>query len=315
MLEGMEALIVGAGASGFLHALALRSAGVRISAVYDPESARAEWLADLTSALPLRGLDARSVESADVVAICSPPAFHVEQAEALARPGRITFLEKPVACDAGELTRLGRLPGVVPILQWRAGRSAHQLRAAFASSAFGGRPRIACDLRIARDDAYWRARDQAAWPCGALLSIGVHAVDLLLWCVNRPAVRTSFRDSRLGGEVALAFDDGTIAFVRIRLDAPARSDVHLRIVGERASAELLATEEDPTATPLWWRGAEAPQVTTGATGSPLLVPYLHAALAGSRIGVRDVAAAHALVMSDALGAIEHGVEKDVASGF
>lgn len=311
MLLLVEAFIVGAGASGFLHALALRSAGVRVAAVYDPQTERAEWLAELCGGRAVSALDAGNAE---VVAVCSPPAFHVAQAEALARPGRVTFVEKPIACDAAELARLAPLPGIVPILQWRAGRSAHQLRAALAAGAFGGRPRIACDLRLSRDDAYWRARDPEAWPCGALLSIGVHAVDLLLWCVGRPAVRTSFRDARLGGEVALAFDDGTIAFVRVRLDATPRNDLHLRVVGARASAELLATEEDPTAAPLRWRGMDPPPVTAGATGSPLLVPYLHAALAGERVGVRDVAAAHALVMgSDALGAIEHSVEEDVAA--
>ena len=176
MVMLVDALIVGAGASGFLHALALRSAGVRISGVYDPSRERAEWLADLTDALPVRAIER---VTSDIVAICSPPAFHVAQAEALARPGRITFVEKPVAVDREELERLGRLPGIVPIVQWRAGRSAGALRSAFATRAFGDAPHIDCEFRLWRDAEYWAARNEAEWPCGALLSIGIHAVDLV----------------------------------------------------------------------------------------------------------------------------------------
>lgn len=288
----MDALIVGAGASGFLHALALRSAGVRIARVYDPIRERATWLAGLCDAEVVSGLHG---EAMDVVAICSPPAFHVAQAEALARPGRLTFLEKPVAVNREELARLAMLSGVVPIVQWRAGRTAHQLRAGFAAGVFGPRPRISCDFRLWRDDEYWRARAPSAWPCGAMLSIGIHAVDLLLWTVGRPAMRTAFTDSRTRGELGLVFDDGTTAHVRMALDVPDRNELRLRVLGSKASAELLATEEDPTTAPIRWHGDAPPPVTTGATGSPLLVPFIHSALAGEGVGVRDVEAAHAFL--------------------
>jgi predicted dehydrogenase len=286
----VDAFIVGAGASGFLHALALRSAGVRIEKVYDPCKERAAWLAELCGAETASTLET----SSDVVAICSPPAFHVAQAEALAREGRTTFLEKPVACDPAELERLAELPGLVPILQWRAGRSAHQLRAAFGAGTFGPGARITCDFRLWRDADYWRTRANDAWPCGAMLSIGIHAVDLILWCVGRSVVRSSLSDSRVRGALDLEFEDATTAEIRVALDVPGRNDFRLRVRGPQASADLLASEEDPTATPLRWQGAEPPPVTTGATGSPLLVPYVHAALAGEHIRVRDVAAAHAL---------------------
>lgn len=104
-------------------------------------------------------------------------------------------------------------------------------------------------------------------------------------------------DSRTRGSLGLVFDDGTTANIRIALDVPGRNEFRLRVLGSQASAELLATEEDPTATPIRWQGAEPPRVTTGATGSPLLVPYLHEALAGRAASIADVAAAHALTFS------------------
>jgi predicted dehydrogenase len=287
----VDALIVGAGASGFLHALALRAAGVRIAAIHDPDVECAKSLADLVGG---RATESIGID-ADVVAICSPPAFHVAQAEIVARPGRIVFIEKPIAVSAPELARLAALPGIVPVLQWRAGRSAHLLRAAFGQGTFGARPRILCDFRLWRDADYWRSRGEDSWPCGALLSIGIHAVDLLLACVGRPVTRALVSDERVRGQLALEFDDGTTACVRIALDAPSSNTFELLIRGEQAWALLSASEADPTASPLSWHGAAPPVVTTGATGSPLLVPYIHAALFGERVGVRDVATAHALL--------------------
>ena len=48
-----RAIIAGAGASGLLHALAFRSAGVAIAAIYDPTPGRAALLADLVGGEPL----------------------------------------------------------------------------------------------------------------------------------------------------------------------------------------------------------------------------------------------------------------------
>src|SRR5690606_16394137 len=128
---------------------------------------------------------------AAVAAVCSPPIHHVEQAEALARPGRLVFVEKPVATSHAELARLRRVPNVVPVLQWRAGRAARELRAALRAGAFGTRPRVVCDLRLWRDADYFAGgrRGRARWGCGAMLSIGVHAVDLVLWAVERRVLR------------------------------------------------------------------------------------------------------------------------------
>jgi predicted dehydrogenase len=294
-----RALIVGAGGSGFLHALALRSAGVRIAHVYDPDEERAHWLSALTGAVPIDAFDA--AVDADVVAICSPPHWHVEQAIALSRPGRMVFLEKPVALTESGLEALAGLPSAVPVLQWRAGRTARQLRAAFADHVFGSRPQIQCELRLWRDAAYFDAR--ADWGCGAMLSIGVHALDLIVWMVGRPIARVVRTESmgRRGlavmtrGNVEIEFDDGTRALVRITLDSEGHSDFSLFVRGEHASVELRGSEADPTAFPARWRGA-IPSAVAGATGSPLLVPFIHEALRGVAPTIRDVRRAHALAM-------------------
>jgi predicted dehydrogenase len=281
-----------------MHALALRSAGVRIAAVHDPDVDRARWLADLTQAAVVDDL----AIDVDVVAICSPPQHHVEQAEMLARADRLVFVEKPVATTLVDLGRLAVLPNVVPIVQWRAGRSARELRAAFADGTFGARSEIECELRLWRDAEYFAAR--ADWGCGALLSIGIHAIDLVTWMVGRPILRAT-RTESIGraktdiptrGRLEIDFD-GAHATIRISLDEVGRNDVRLFVRGARASAELAAGEADPTATPLRWHGA-APRAVEGATGSPLLVPYIHEALARRAPSIADVLSAHTLVLGE-----------------
>ena len=291
----MNALVVGAGTSGFLHALSLRAAGVAITAVFDPDRTRARDLAAVTGAKICEDI---TRFDGDVVAICSPPNHHVAQAVLLARAGRLTFLEKPVACDRDGLATLGALPGIVPILQWRAGQAAHALRAGFRAGAFGARPHVTCDLRLWRDDAY-RARTES-WGCHALLSIGVHAIDLVLASVGRPVVGARGHSSLTRGELAIAFDDGTTAHIRIDLERRGHDDVCLVVDGKDASATLRAPESDPTAHALSFRGMATP-TPTGATGSPLLVPFLFDALAAfvagrAPLGIADVADAHALAL-------------------
>lgn len=302
-----SALIVGAGVSGFLHALALRSAGVRIAAVFDPDLESARKLAELSGAEPCASF-ARALQfDTGVAAVCSPPVHHVAQAAALADGRRLVFVEKPVALSAGELERLRALPRVVPIVQWRAGRSARELRAAIAAGVFGVRPTIRCELRLWRDAAYLVRRDRAQWGCGAMLSIGIHAIDLVLWIANRRVVASAGtehcgrreHDVPTVGELALDFEGGASARIAITLDEEGSDDVQLAVDGGCATAWIHAREADPTATPLSWRGVRGVDLPNagGATGSPLLVPFVHEALATPALSIDDVAEAHRLAIA------------------
>jgi predicted dehydrogenase len=222
----------------------------------------------------------------------------------LARADRLVFVEKPVATTLTGLRRLAALPNVVPIVQWRAGRSARELRAAFADGVFGACPEIHCDLRLWRDAEYFAAR--ANWGCGALLSIGIHAIDLVTWMVGRRIVSSTRTESigRAGVDVStrgrLEIDfDGARATIRISLDEVGQNDVRLFVRAPRASAELRAGEADPTATALRWHGVTMRDVD-GATGSPLLVPYIHEALVGRALTMADVLPAHTLALGENL---------------
>jgi predicted dehydrogenase len=316
----MRAVIVGAGASGALHALALRAASVTIAAVYDPDAERARAVADMCGARAVASLPEAAAADAEIAAICSPPSVHVAQAEALSASGRTVFVEKPVATTRAELERLAALSSCVPVFQWRAGRALRTLRRAVSLGELGPCPAVSCDLAWSRDDAYFDARPR--WGCGALLSIGIHAIDAVTWAVGRSVERAAgiATSTRPGcGETAavavLGFAGGASATLRISLDGGGNS-TRITACGRGVTAHLAGPEADPTGGVLGW-SARRPEdrerleaierTTRGALGSPLLVPYLGAAVAALRDGERpgegerlpsiaDVFGAHAAAM-------------------
>jgi len=327
----VEAVIVGAGASGVLHALALRAAGVRIAAIYDPDGERARALAELCEARVVDSLASAASVDAVIAAVCSPPSAHVAQAEVLSASAsdRVVLVEKPVATTRAELDRLCALPTCVPVLQWRAGRALRALRRAVVHGELGPAPVVSCDLAWSRDDDYFAAR--RGWGCGALLSIGIHAVDAIAWALGRAiegaAGLTSTRrgvdhegPSAIEGDTSavgvLRLSDGAMASLRISLDGAADT-TRITMCGGGTSVSLEGGEADPTSGRLRWQAKSARVLerlvalerdTPGALGSPLLVPYLGAAIAAVRDGeapgetqrlpsIADTFGAHAAVIA------------------
>ena len=298
----MKALIAGAGIAGFLHSLAYRAHGVTIAGVFDPDARRARDLAELHGARAVDTLEELSRMDAGLASICSPPRHHVAQAEALAHGDRALLIEKPVAVSNDELARLNALPRCIPVVQWRSGRALRAVRAAIARGELGDAPVVGCDLAWGRDDAYVRARD-ASWGCGAVLSIGIHAIDALEWAIDRKVTNVSSLTTRRPGAWAetgaaglIAFEGGALASLRLSLDGGADA-THLTFCGDGVTASIAGGEGDPTATSVTWSVARGPgsharlaaletleRETRGALGSPLIVPYIGDVIAALREG-------------------------------
>jgi predicted dehydrogenase len=203
------------------------------------------------------------------------------------------FVEKPVALSADGLALLGTLPNVVPVLQWRMGAALVALREGMRRSLFGATPRLSARLSWSRDASYFAngRRGAAAWGAGALLSIGIHALDALLWASGRSvaAVRGAEWRTRADVDVATAAEievdlaGGARLDLSLTLDEPSCSRTSLFVEGGGLRAEIVGTEEDPTASPLTAHGVSGAVTelfaeARGAHGSPLLVPFVHAAL-------------------------------------
>ena len=310
-----------------MHALVLRTAGVRIAGVFDPDPGRARALAEMHGGAEVYASASALFRSdANMVCVTSPPPLHVAQAEeaAAARAGRVVFVEKPLAVTKDELTRLARVPGCVPIVQWRAGRALRAVRAAIAQGELGPAPSVSADLAWSRDAAYFAAGrgTLAAWGCGVLLSVGVHAIDAIGWAMGRPfhAVhgvleRPPGVEIETRAAMLLAFDGGGLAAVRATFDAGPDATC-LSFAGGGVTATIRGGELDPTASAVEWSCADEARLlrlhaieagASGATAPPLLVPFLRDAVAAldagaepgacdALPGVRDVWDAHAAIL-------------------
>jgi predicted dehydrogenase len=338
----MRAGVVGAGAAGLLHALSYRAHGVAVSAVFDPVADKARVLAEMCGAAVCGDLAVLAQSDVDCVSVCSRPVNHVDQALVCARDGRIVFIEKPVAVSRPELARLLHAPGCVPIVQWRWGRAVRAVRRAIALGMLGRAPSVSLDLAWHRDAAYFRAR--SGWGCGALLSVGIHALDAACFALDRPVVDVACarraltgvqdgtspatpergRDDEEASAVLLAtFEGGAIAALRLTLEG-GPDQTRLSFCGGGVMATIVGTEADPTASAVVWscsdamllqRLVELEQSTDGSLQGPLIVPFLGRAIDARRRGalpgqcdalpsIHDVFPAHDLAMRACEGAHE-----------
>src|SRR5258708_21594264 len=92
--------------------------------------------------------------------------------------------------------------------------------------------------------------------------------------------------------MAMAFQGGALASVRATFDASADA-TRLSFVGGGVSATIEGSEVDPTAGRVTWLARDATRLRalaaledgcSGALPPPLLVPFIHRALAAARRG-------------------------------
>ncbi len=285
----MRATILGAGGAGLLHGLSLRAFGVEIDRVYDPDPTKAAALSAILGARPVSHEDPGD---SDVVSICSPPCFHVAQAEAFAEEGRLVLVEKPIALDDAELQRLVGLPRCVPVLQWRFGRALRAIRRAIAAGELGACPSVSIDLAWQRDATYFAAR--ADWGCGLLLSVGIHPLDAVLFALGGSVRQASGSErsagSRDDAQAVAWFVTDSGAQIALRLTAFAAHDrTRLSFCGAGVTADIVGSEADPTASSVAWSCADTAKLRRlhvleseagGSASGPLVVPLVAAALRG-----------------------------------
>jgi predicted dehydrogenase len=176
-------------------------------------------------------------EAIDIVDICSPNQFHVEQAIAAARAGKDLIIEKPLALSWEETQRL---QGVVEetgvdvcvCFEIRFSEQGETLQSAINEEMVG-------DLHFAEVDYYhgvgpWY--DNFPWTTKAdgggssLLSAGCHALDLLLWYVDSTVEEVTSYSTKTDNEqfepyeydttsvTILRFEDGSVGKVTSSVD-------------------------------------------------------------------------------------------------
>ena len=132
----------------------------------------------------------------DGIVIATPNAFHAEQSIAALRAGKAVFCQKPLARNAAETREVlqvahdaDRLLGVDLSYRFTAGMQ--QIRRLIRNGELGSI--YAAELVFHNaygPDKSW-FYDPALSGGGCLLDLGIHLVDLALWCLDHPQIESA----------------------------------------------------------------------------------------------------------------------------
>jgi predicted dehydrogenase len=197
----------------------------------------------------------------DVVAVCAPPATHVDLALAALDAGKHVLLEKPLAVEVSDAARLvegaasaAPLATVGLVYRWhRLNRAARELVRAGRVGAVSALQVVTTSdaLRAPERAAAWRA-DPAAGG-GPLFELGTHAIDLWRFLTGQDVVSCDATVSPTGAALAGRLSDGTPASATLSMLAGANQELvvygteaTLRVRGDRYDGlELVPTGRLP----------------------------------------------------------------------
>ncbi|MEQ9638519.1 MAG: Gfo/Idh/MocA family oxidoreductase [Alphaproteobacteria bacterium] len=258
-------LIVGAGSVGKRHANNLKALGMEVAAVDPREDRRDEFPADI--AYPT--LDAALTQRFDAVAVCSPTAFHVDQALAALDSGAAVLLEKPVAmtlADAERLADRAAETGAPPVLlgyTWRWWPPLQRLRELIKAEAVG--PIRFAQFVMSAHLADWHPYEpladffmsSARLGGGALLDES-HWIDLSAWLFGMP--KDLMADVDKISSLDITADDNVDMI--LRYDGGLRVQIHLDLHGRPHQKTIRCLGE--TGSLLWSEHPNRVAIARGA---------------------------------------------------
>jgi predicted dehydrogenase len=236
----------------------------------------------------------------DALVVASTPEAHEAHATAVLARGKPLLLEKPVAIDAAACARIraAAAKAGVPVLVGHSHRY-NPVALAFREAARGlGRLRgLSVSLRHERMPQAWQHRPPAG---GALLSVGVHAVDLLRWISGEDIAPDSCRTSAEPGEA----EGSALVLARTGSGVPVVLDASIVVPARRGGLEAWgdggAVEGDLVVHELFRRSGRArepiPLPPPGPGLVPLLVDFVRAA--------RGEGSGSAATLDDGIAAVE-----------
>lgn len=202
----IQAVIVGAGFIGSVHAAAVRGVGATVRGVVGSTPSRSAALAEEWN-VPARYPDLAAVladDAVDVVHICTPNALHADQAVAAMRAGKHVICEKPIATSIADAERLAAVSAetgrtlAVPYV-YRYHPLVREIRARRMSGDFGAWQLLhgsyLQDWMLDTGTTNWRVDAARGGPSRAFADIGSHWCDLVEWVAG---VRFHEVTARLG---------------------------------------------------------------------------------------------------------------------
>jgi predicted dehydrogenase len=189
------------------------SGAASVAMIADPCEAAARAASRLAPGARVgRTLDDLLTADLDGIVIATPSGLHAEQTVAAVERGLAVFCQKPLARNSAEARRVveaarsaDRLLHVD--LCYRHLAAANALRRLVRSGSLGEIYAIDAVFHNAYGPSAAWSRDRHLAGGGCLIDLGVHLVDLALWLLERPAVRTASGRRYARGRRLLSSDD------------------------------------------------------------------------------------------------------------
>ena len=234
-----------------------------ITAVVDPDDARAQDAAQRTGADIVTFDQAVARDDVDIVDLCTPPSLHLEQITAGLAAGKQVVCEKPLVaslrdCDAiaeAEAASVGR---VMPIFQYRFGNGLQKVKALVDRGLAGPASTSSVEVAWRRRADYYAVPWRGRWATelgGVLLSQAVHAIDMLTYIAGPPArvfarVTTRVNDIEVEdcAAVSLELADGSLATITATLGSDqeiTRHRFHFANLSAESGTSAYESSADP----------------------------------------------------------------------
>lgn len=177
----MRVAIIGCGAVGSIHAACLREhPEVEITSVFSPDVESAASFAATHHITKIGGSIRTALVGADMAVICSPSAYHFEQARECIQAGLHTLIELPACGRPDEAEELGAEAAKKGVLVGCAHTARYlqpyaMIRSALQAAQIG-------EIRAIQYVRHLQLRARA-WNDNALVHHAAHAMDLAMrWC-------------------------------------------------------------------------------------------------------------------------------------
>ncbi len=277
LFDQYSVLVVGAGSIGRRHMANLRGLGVRKLAATDTDAARLQTVIDELGARGFADLDeALRIFQPNVVFICTPPAFHIDQAWSALRSGADIFVEKPlshlldgVAAFKAEADKLGRVVQVGYNLRFNPGIQTLRrlVDEGVAGRILWARAEVAQYLPDWRPWQDYRQSYTARHELGGGVILDAsHEIDYMLWLLGPPRELTC-----MAGQVSgLDLNVEDCATILLRLRSGAQADIHMDFA-QRTSSRSCVVAGDRAR--LEWEHAKNQVRITRPQGPPEVINY------------------------------------------
>ena len=186
-----------------------------ITAVADPDDARARDAASRTGADIVTFEETIARDDVDIVDLCTPPYLHVAQTLQALEAGRHVICEKPLAGSLHDVDRVAAAAKrsgrrVMPVFQYRFGHGIQKLQLLRECGVTGPAYLTTVETAWRRRPAYYAVPWRARWATelgGPVVNLAVHAHDLVRYVFGLIYLERKF-----------AADPDMMAVVRSRLE-------------------------------------------------------------------------------------------------